>query len=471
MNNAAIVDQDALLIDLPDHPTIAAPARAHIVVTGPSGTGKSALCLLIAGVSDETKLETHVQLFGNSLENISVEERARRIGFVPSDPFLAFTGLKRTLLGELELIQRLVQTASAGGSPFLEHVVAQLDLADCLHRDPFTLSGGEAVRAALAMALVKRPLLLVLDQALEQLDPAALPNIYAIIARLLPAMGLVFETRSRRTHKTSAAQQDAPVIYARGWHVDLSSLSSGETALAYFPAAPLHAKTASDNIECALQPLILIEGLTHSYPSSGFCLGPIDIQLTAGDRIALVGPNGSGKSTLLKCLALLERPKFKRMEIFGANRTVSTPPPARQSHRWATKALYCFQRPEDQLYLSNVREELAETSRRLGVSSTYETAIQFAKMLGLEPYLDRSPYDIPRGFRRLIPIAGALAVAPPLLLLDEPTVGLDDMQVARLIELLNDRRREGATIFISHDQAFIEPVATHLLDIRELQLQ
>lgn len=467
MSSPAIVNQDVLRIDLPDRPTIAAPVRAHVVVTGPSGTGKSALCLLIAGVSDETKLEAHVQIFGNPLDKIPFDERARRIGFVPSDPFLAFTGLKRTLLGELELVQRLVTTASTSGSSFLKHVVTRLDLADYLHRDPFTLSGGEAVRAALAMALIKRPLLLVLDQVHEQLDPAALTHIYTVIAELLPAISLVFEARSRGMPTSTAAQQDLPAIYAHRWHVDLRSHCSGEAAPDYIPAAPLRAQMLSENTEGARLPLLLIEGLTHCYPSSGFSLGPINLRLAAGDRIALVGPNGSGKSTLLKCLALLERPNFTRMEIFGANRSAHTPPSTRQAHRWATHALYCFQRPEDQLYLSSVREELAETSRRLGVVSTYDEAIQFAKLLGIEPYLDRSPYDIPRSFRRLIPIAGAIAVNPPLLLLDEPTVGLDDVQVSHLIQLLNERRHAGATIFISHDQEFIEAVATRRLDIRE----
>ncbi|MBK7659644.1 MAG: ATP-binding cassette domain-containing protein [Betaproteobacteria bacterium] len=85
MNSPAIVEQDALRIDLPDHPTLAAPAGTHIVVTGPSGTGKTTFCLLIAGVSNETIPETHVHLFGNPLNKIPFEERACCIGLVPSD--------------------------------------------------------------------------------------------------------------------------------------------------------------------------------------------------------------------------------------------------------------------------------------------------------------------------------------------------------------------------------------------------
>ncbi len=467
MSSAAIVRQNALQIELPGYPTIAAPARTHVIVTGPSGTGKSAFCLLLAGVSDETEREAHVRLFGDPLDKMPFRERARRIALVPSDPFLAFTGLKRTLLGELEMIQRLVETTSRGGRVYLEHVASRLDLADHLHRDPFTLSGGEAVRAALAMALVKRPLLLVLDQMHEQLDPAALPSIHSGISELLPAKGLVFETRSRGTLSSATTPQDEPAIDARGWRIDLHPLEAGEAAPAYTLAAPPLLRSAGEHAEGTRPPLLWIEGLTHRYSSSGFSLGPLDLKVASGERIAVVGPNGSGKTTLLKCLALLERPRFSRMEIL-ANGTVATPPPERQVHRWAAHALYCFQRPEDQLYLSTAREELADTSRRLGDAATFDAAMQLAAFLGLKPYLDRSPYDMPRSFRRLIPLAGALAVDPPVLLLDEPTVGLDDAQVVCLTEQLNRRRRTNVTIFISHDHAFILATATRLLDIREL---
>ncbi len=172
------------------------------------------------------------------------------------------------------------------------------------------------------------------------------------------------------------------------------------------------------------------------YPSSGFSLGPLDLSVDAGERVALVGPNGCGKSTLLKCLALLERPSFSRMEILGADGHAETPPPERLAHLWARHALYCFQRPEDQLYLSTVRQELAESARRLGVSATFDAALAIAQEFGLEAHLDRSPYDLSRSLRRLIPLAAALAVSPPLLLLDEPTVGLDDAQVHEMAPAL-----------------------------------
>lgn len=457
--------QEALRAELPNHSAIVAPARSHIIATGPTGTGKSEFCLLLAGVTDDIEREAHVRLFGNSLDKIPPNERARRIALVPSDPFLAFTGIKRTLLGELEMIQRLVKMEGTDGSTFLERVSGQLDLVDHLHRDPFTLSGGEAVRAALAMALVKRPLLVVLDQMHEQLDAEALPRIQESIAALLPRASLVFETRSRGVPATN--YNNAPDT--RGWHIELRSLDTREAASTHPSAARTCLLLATGQVVGAPLPSMRVEGLKYQYPSTLFSLGPINMQATAGECIAIVGPNGSGKSTLLKCLALLIRPHFERMEILAADGTISTPPTEREAYRWAAHALYCFQRPEDQLYLPTVREELAETSRRLGNGATFDKAMKLAARLGFESHFDRSPYDLPRSFRRLIPLAGALAVGPPLLLLDEPTVGLDDSQVACLIELLNERRGAGATIFVSHDQAFIAASATKRLDIRDLR--
>ena len=469
VSSPSIFCADALRVELPDYPTLVAPARTHIIVTGPSGSGKSAFCLLLAGILEESEREAHVRLFGDPLDKLSGGERASRIGLVPSDPFLAFTGLKRTLAGELEMIQRLVSVPNNGDRAFIDQVANRLDLADHLGRDPFTLSGGEAVRAALAMALVKRPLLLVLDQMHEQLDPSAVRRVEARIAELLPAASVVLDSRSRNTLSLiEAPTAKAPPNCARGWRIDIRLLDACEASPTSMSASALSAFTGVEDAGTSRQPALLVEALVHSYRSSGFKLGPVDLRVAVGERVALVGPNGSGKSTLLKSIALLERPSFARLEILGADGSTAPPPPEREAHRWAKHALYCFQRPEDQLYLPTVREELAETSRRLGTEGTFDAALAVACELGLDPYLDHSPYDMPRSFRRLVPLAGALAVNPPLLLLDEPTVGLDDAQVNRLIALLVEKRRSGATIFISHDQAFIAAASTRHLDIRDL---
>jgi energy-coupling factor transporter ATP-binding protein EcfA2 len=458
----------ALRVSLPGNPDIVAPARSHVVIVGPSGSGKSAFCRILAGVSDDSVLETGIVLGGRPLVGLSPAERSRLISLVPSDPYLAFAGTKRSLGGELELILRLVCLPGPEVQDFLREVTARLGLDSLLTRDPFTLSGGEAVRAAVAMALLKRPELLVMDQMHEQLDPDALPRVHESIAALLPQSSVLVETRCRQPWQATG---DLPSGWQRDgthpWILRVYSLykEPPEHNSTAGMAGPAVAGTGSE----AASSRVDVEGFCHAYPSSGFRLGPIDFHAQAGDRIALVGPNGSGKSTFLKGLALLERPKFERLEITCRNGAVSTPPPERDTHLWARTALYCFQRPENQLYLATVEDELKETASRLGGPGTLQEALLIARQIGLEPYLGQSPYDLPRSFRRLIPMAGALAVDPPLLMLDEPTVSLDDAQVHCLSEIITARRGTGVTLFISHDEAFISSTATRRIDIREMK--
>jgi energy-coupling factor transporter ATP-binding protein EcfA2 len=320
------------------------------------------------------------------------------------------------------------------------------------------------------MALLKRPVLLLLDQMHEQIDRAYIPRIDAALSALLPPTSIVVEARSRSTSglRATAPRRPVPALSSLQWQVEVQPIGSG--AATSVPGFDLTVGAAPAALEDQPEstPTLCVERLEHSYASSGFHLGPFDLCVRSGERVSLIGPNGSGKSTLLKCIAMLERPTYARLEVVRADGTVVTPPPKRQAHRWASHALYCFQRPEDQLYLATVREELSETSRRLGNAHTMSKAVKIAERLGLGSYFDRSPYDIPRSFRRLIPIAGALAVSPPLLLLDEPTVGLDDYLVAELIKLLAETQETTSTIFISHDQAFTAAAATRLVDIRNL---
>ena len=190
----------------------------------------------------------------------------------------------------------------------------------------------------------------------------------------------------------------------------------------------------------------------------------MSLTVGAGEHVALIGHNGAGKTTLLKCLAMLLLPDYDRLEI---TTTVNGPiylPDKRHLHRWARQALYCFQRADDQLYLQTVQAELEATGHRLGRPDAEDRAKGIALRLGLEPLLKRSPFDLPRSYRRLIPIAAALAAAPPLLLLDEPNAGLDEEQIAALVSVLTEYKSpERSIIMISHDSTFTSAVADRLI--------
>jgi energy-coupling factor transport system ATP-binding protein len=213
--------------------------------------------------------------------------------------------------------------------------------------------------------------------------------------------------------------------------------------------------------------LLEIEGLHHSYPRGGFDLGPVDLTLCRGECLALVGPNGSGKTTLLKSIARLLSAPYRRLAVHTLNGVDEMPNP-KELHDWARWVLYCFQNPDDQLFLSTVREEISETPKRLGrVDSGLIDRIIWE--FELTPYLDCSPFDLPYPIRRLVSIAGALAAQTPVLLLDEPSAGLDDGQVHVLERAISIfRPADCATIVVSHDENLVSTVATRCVAISDI---
>jgi energy-coupling factor transporter ATP-binding protein EcfA2 len=455
---------------LPDHPVIAAMAGEVVQLVGASGTGKSALCLLISGTTDNPEREALVSLFGKPLNTLSDAERASAISYVPSDPYLAFSGIKSTLHGELDMVQRMVPSRSTKPDRLIADIVDRLRLSQLVGRDPFTLSGGEAVRAALAMALIKCPQLLVLDQMNEQLDRDAEQYVWEQIGALMPMRGVVVEARSRASIDSGMIKeaQSQSSDLSKNWQVSTRQLSSGSHSVRLATAPLRSGRSKNSGGSVGGEVVLTVEALEHRYAGSNFQLGPLNLEISKGERLALVGPNGIGKTTLLKSLALLETPTFDRFEIVDRDGATSSPPLERMIHTWPQKALYCFQRPENQLYLPTVYGELADTADRLGQEGALESALKLATRVGLEPYLYRSPFDLPRSYRRLIPLVAAFAICPPILLIDEPTVGLDDAQVASLTELFVEVGNTSAILFVSHDDPFVEAVSTDHLTIDAL---
>lgn len=448
------------------------PPNSILSICGSSGSGKSEFCLLLAGLGENEAASEGVFLDGVPLNRLTSRERAAKIAFVPSDPLLTFSGIKTTLGGELDLAWRMVGQPLDDRSNFLTKVINAFHLQDLLSRDPFTLSGGEAARAALAISLIKKPQLLILDQMMEQLDLFSKSECRAVINNLLPYDSVIIETASRASDTAESAclthiqfhYVGFPKLAGSVWNVILSQRGLSDVLQAAKPKKQVfefeRTRPANGHDVSRGFPVLSLENLRFQYPGSGFKIGPIDIYAEAGERIAIVGKNGVGKTTLLKCLALLEKPQFEKFEVLDCDGHPLSLPDDKHIHEWAQTAFYCFQRPEDQLYLGTVREELNETSRRFKIQGGKERALKFADNFGLTEMLDRSPFDLSRGHRRLIPIISALTVAPPLLLLDEPTVGLDDDQVRILTSLICSVVPQSVVFMISHDHDFVNQSAS-----------
>ncbi len=184
-------------------------------------------------------------------------------------------------------------------------------------------------------------------------------------------------------------------------------------------------------------------------------LDGVTLRLDPGERLALVGDNGAGKTTLLRTLVGLETIRSGRLVAFGAERRVE-----RDFREVRIGAGFLFQDPDDQLFSPTVIEDVAFGPLNLGMTRAAATERAEATLarLGLADLGRRLTHRLSGGEKRLVSLACVLAMEPRALLLDEPTTGLDETRLARLIEILAGL--DVAMVLVSHDRVFLERLAT-----------
>ena len=199
-------------------------------------------------------------------------------------------------------------------------------------------------------------------------------------------------------------------------------------------------------------PLIELRNLTFSYPGAPYPIfQDFNYQVLPGKHIGLVGPNGCGKTTLLHLMMGLLRPQVGSIVIFGQEvKNEKDFIAVRQ------KVGLLFQNPDDQLFCPTVLEDVAFGPLNQGQppAEAVDIARKTMAHLGLAGFEDRVTYKLSGGEKKLVSLATVLAMAPRLLLLDEPTAGLDEVTKHRLIHILNDL--DVAYLIVSHENDFLE---------------
>jgi energy-coupling factor transporter ATP-binding protein EcfA2 len=373
-------------------------------------------------------------------------------------------------------------------------------LADLGARSPAHLSGGQQRRLAIASVLAMQPGILVLDEPLGGLDPAMRRAVLDVIAEL-----------RRRGSTVVMATQDADAVPGladrvivldagrivmegtphqvlggvAGLHalgIDTSQMAelsqclglqpacltveqafaalsgdgrgwSWEDALApglapWEPQTQPERSTMSPDLTAFKCPAIAFDDVWYRYEGGAQALAGVELGIDAGEVVALIGANGSGKTTLAKHVNGLLRPQRGHVRVAG-----------RDTRRQSTGELarrvgYVFQSPDQQLFAPTLREEIAFGPRNLGldraeINRRVEAALA---LFDLAPLADLSPATLGYGQRRLVTLAAVHAMQPEVLILDEPTLGLDRRLTARLVEWMVDLGRTGTTVLlITHD--------------------
>ena len=214
------------------------------------------------------------------------------------------------------------------------------------------------------------------------------------------------------------------------------------------------------------EPLIRFDDVSFAYADGRPVLSRCSFRLRGGDRVALVGPNGSGKTTLLHLVVGLLRPSSGRVEAFGRVRGREA-----DFHEVRRRAGLLFQETDDQLFCPTVAEDVAFGPLNLGEPRprVRQIVAETLESVGLDGYQQRITYRLSTGEKRLVALATVLAMQPEVLLLDEPTGGLDEQSTQRLAELL--RGLPQAMMIVSHDRAFLQQSTSRVLRFRNGSLE
>lgn len=453
----------------------------RLCVLGANGSGKSTLASVVCGLlaPDEGEVElAGEQVCTEGAPDLEAYRRARRsLGLVfqnPDDQIVTSIVADDVAFGPENLGVPRDQIAARVAREL--HRVAMDDYAQA---DPARLSGGQRQRVCIAGALAMEPAVLVLDEPASLLDVRGRLAILRVMGRLAAAgTTLVHVTHFMEEaleadrvivmdHGRVALAGTPSEVFAQGekiaelglevpfaarlsrrldlpWTCDETALldALGEARGAGSLASSTHAG-ATDETAPFASPVITVEHAFFSYGRRIHTLEDVSFEIAPGTSTAIIGQTGSGKSTLLRLLCGLETPDEGRVIVADNDTTTRR---GRRAARGCTG--YVMQHPERQLFAETVEKDVAFGPRNLGLpeGEVARRVTEALELVGLAKRRDVSPFKLSGGQRRLCALAGILAMEPRVLVLDEPTAGLDPRGRAMLRRVLARLRERGVTL-------------------------
>jgi energy-coupling factor transport system ATP-binding protein len=443
---------------------------AFVLAIGPTGAGKSTFLRSANGLVPHFtggRFSGRVLVAGRDTTEHPPRALSDVVAFVPQDASASFV-LDR-VEDELAYGMENLGVAPAHMRRRVEEMLDLLDIEPLRARSVRTLSGGEQQRVAIAAALTAGPRLLVLDEPTSQLDPQGAEDVIAAMQRLVHDHGVTVLVAEHRLDRVAGA-----VDVALGF--DRGSVRMGDPAevirtlaigppvarlgrLVGWDPVPLTVRDARtlartlpmrlvDETPAAGETRVAIRGLSAEHDGVP-ALRRIDLRIGGGEIVALMGRNGAGKTTLLRSIVGVHRPSAGDVLVDG-----------HEPHPGVDVGL-CPQEPESILFADTVADEVRST---LHARELPEDPTAILIELGIGDLASRHPRDLSAGQRLLVAAAAVAAARAPVLLLDEPTRGIDPDAKDRLTRFLRSHAADGGVaVFATHDVELAAAVATRVV--------
>ncbi len=487
-----------------------------LVLMGPTGAGKSTLATCINGLIPhfhKGKLEGNVIVCGKNTREHTVAQMAEDVGLVFQD----FEAQLFSTNVELEVAfgpENFAVPREEIGQRIIENL-AYVGLSDFRNRPPSTLSGGQKQKLAVASVLALQPKVLVMDEPTTDLDPISKMGIFEITNRLRQRSDLTLLVVEHETEEVLQANRiallkdgrlvkvgpaheilrDVDLIESLGlmplgitrFFKDMSPEAS--TAAVDLPLLPVEAETAyrnngwqvcpqtygalvakeaeAEQTFRAKDPLICCRDLEFSYPNGVKALDGISLDIYPGDIVAIVGQNGSGKTTLAKHFNGLLLPTSGTVMVNGKTTK------EQGIFRLGQSVGYVFQNPDHQIFSETVYDEVSFGPRLRGLPADQIEArvAETLKAVGLEGAEEEDPFSMTKSARQRVAVAAVLAVQPDVLILDEPTTGLDYREQRSMMDMVRRLNENGSTIiFITHHMWVVAEYARKVFVVKDGRL-
>lgn len=471
-----------------------------ILVTGGSGSGKSSLARALAGLIPDFyggRIGGKVYFQGRDIRAMDRGKLAREVGMVFQDPEkqvvqthveaeIAF-GLENLGLDNEEMLRRVAE------------VICFMDLDQIRGAFTANLSGGQKQKLALASVLAMQPRVLVLDEPTSQLDPVAAEDILNLVKRMNEEMGftvIMIEQRLERCYHLAdrvllmekgkitcdgSAREAArktiegreaflppvarffagieapslPLTVKEGRKLLCSLINKESAVVMECPAAGNGGGPPADL--AGRGSAVRLKNLWFAYPGGQEVLKNVSLDVREGEFAAVLGENGAGKSTMLRQLAGLLKPDRGTVEVLGKD-------VGRNGFKEIRRhTAYLSQNPNDYLFQDTVEDELYFTLKNFGLADTSIVG-EMLDRFSLSQYSHTNPRDLSSGERQRVALASVLVTSPGLIILDEPTRGVDFRLKAELGRFLQEETAKGRTVIVvTHDVEFAAEYAARIV--------